>query len=68
MADAASYCPWVSYKMMVLMSGDDDLLLPQVLEYLFIHSQLCEKGFDPLLVDEALEMYQCSEEKVCVHS
>ncbi|XP_044148551.1 ubiquitin-associated protein 1 isoform X1 [Bufo gargarizans] len=35
----------------------------QVLEYLFIHSQLCEKGFDPLLVDEALEMYQCSEEK-----
>ncbi|KAM9329900.1 ubiquitin-associated protein 1 [Gastrophryne carolinensis] len=35
----------------------------QVLEYLFIHSQLCEKGFDPLLVDEALEVYQCSEEK-----
>ncbi|KAM5194099.1 ubiquitin-associated protein 1 [Mantella aurantiaca] len=35
----------------------------QVLEYLFIHSQLCEKGFDPALVDEALEMYQCSEEK-----
>ncbi|XP_056402699.1 ubiquitin-associated protein 1 [Hyla sarda] len=35
----------------------------QVLEYLFIHSQLCEKGFDPLLVDEALEMHQCSEEK-----
>ncbi|KAG8536746.1 hypothetical protein GDO81_025754, partial [Engystomops pustulosus] len=35
----------------------------QVLEYLFIQSQLCEKGFDPLLVDEALEMYQCSEEK-----
>ncbi|XP_018424547.1 PREDICTED: ubiquitin-associated protein 1 [Nanorana parkeri] len=35
----------------------------QVLEYLFIHSQLCEKGFDPVLVDEALEMYQCSEEK-----
>ncbi|CAH2296819.1 ubiquitin-associated 1 isoform X1 [Pelobates cultripes] len=35
----------------------------QVLEYLFIHAQLCEKGFDPLLVEEALEMYQCSEEK-----
>ncbi|KAM4708043.1 ubiquitin-associated protein 1 [Discoglossus pictus] len=35
----------------------------QVLEYLFIHSQLCERGFDPLLVEEALEMYQCSEEK-----
>lgn len=38
----------------------------QVLEYLFIHSQLCEKGFDPVLVDEALEMYQCSEEKTMV--
>ncbi|XP_075696309.1 ubiquitin-associated protein 1 [Rhinoderma darwinii] len=38
----------------------------QVLEYLFIHSQLCERGFDPLLVDEALEMYQCSEEKTMV--
>ncbi|XP_053304552.1 ubiquitin-associated protein 1 [Spea bombifrons] len=35
----------------------------QVLEYLFVHSQLCEKGFDPLLVEEALEMNQCSEEK-----
>ncbi|KAM4053216.1 ubiquitin-associated protein 1 [Anomaloglossus baeobatrachus] len=38
----------------------------QVLEYLFIHSQLCEKGFDPLLVDEALEMHQYSEEKTMV--
>ncbi|XP_077140549.1 ubiquitin-associated protein 1 [Ranitomeya variabilis] len=38
----------------------------QVLEYLFIHSQLCEKGFDPLLVDEALEVHQCSEEKTMV--
>ncbi|KAM8962219.1 ubiquitin-associated protein 1 isoform 2-T2 [Pelodytes ibericus] len=35
----------------------------QVLEYLFVHAQLCEKGFDPLLVEEALEMYQCSEER-----
>ncbi|XP_053557012.1 ubiquitin-associated protein 1 isoform X1 [Bombina bombina] len=35
----------------------------QVLEYLFIYAQLCDKGFDPLLVEEALEMYQCSEEK-----
>ncbi|XP_013378443.1 PREDICTED: ubiquitin-associated protein 1 isoform X3 [Chinchilla lanigera] len=26
--------------------------------------QLCEKGFDPLLVEEALEMHQCSEEKM----
>ncbi|KAG9467392.1 hypothetical protein GDO78_015034 [Eleutherodactylus coqui] len=38
----------------------------RVLEYLFIHSQLCEKGFDPLLVDEALEMYNYSEEKTMV--
>ncbi|OCU02751.1 hypothetical protein XELAEV_18008520mg [Xenopus laevis] len=35
----------------------------QVLEYLFIQAQLCEKGFDPALVEEAMEMYQCSEEK-----
>ncbi|KAE8636859.1 hypothetical protein XENTR_v10003176 [Xenopus tropicalis] len=35
----------------------------QVLEYLFIQAQLCEKGFDPTLVEEAMEMYQCSEEK-----
>ncbi|XP_032635753.1 ubiquitin-associated protein 1 isoform X2 [Chelonoidis abingdonii] len=37
--------------------------IEQVLDYLFAHSQLCEKGFDPLLVEAALEMYQCSEEK-----
>ena len=37
---------------------------PQVLDYLFAHGQLCEKGFDPLLVEAALEMHQCSEEKV----
>ncbi|XP_078530840.1 ubiquitin-associated protein 1 [Lissotriton helveticus] len=35
----------------------------QVLDYLFLHGQLCEKGYDPLLVEEALEMHQCSEEK-----
>ncbi|XP_043858956.1 ubiquitin-associated protein 1 isoform X3 [Dromiciops gliroides] len=34
-----------------------------VLDYLFAHGQLCEKGFDPILVEEALETYQCSEEK-----
>lgn len=39
---------------------------PQVLDYLFAHGQLCEKGFDPLLVEAALEMHQCSEEKVRV--
>ncbi|XP_056661965.1 ubiquitin-associated protein 1 isoform X1 [Monodelphis domestica] len=37
--------------------------IEQVLDYLFAHGQLCEKGFDPILVEEALEMYQCSEEK-----
>ncbi|XP_037229206.1 ubiquitin-associated protein 1 isoform X2 [Falco rusticolus] len=39
--------------------------IDQVLDYLFAHGQLCEKGFDPLLVEAALEMYQCSEEKSC---
>ncbi|NXP65312.1 UBAP1 protein, partial [Chloropsis cyanopogon] len=38
--------------------------IDQVLDYLFAHGQLCEKGFDPLLVEAALEMYQCSEEKM----
>ncbi|KAI1233241.1 hypothetical protein IHE44_0004841 [Lamprotornis superbus] len=37
--------------------------IDQVLDYLFVHGQLCEKGFDPLLVEAALEMHQCSEEK-----
>ncbi|GAB0207049.1 ubiquitin-associated protein 1 [Grus japonensis] len=37
--------------------------IDQVLDYLFAHGQLCDKGFDPLLVEAALEMYQCSEEK-----
>ncbi|XP_003226416.1 ubiquitin-associated protein 1 [Anolis carolinensis] len=37
--------------------------IEQVLDYLFVHGQFCEKGFDPLLVEAALEMYQCSEEK-----
>ncbi|XP_048220748.1 ubiquitin-associated protein 1 isoform X3 [Perognathus longimembris pacificus] len=38
--------------------------IEQILDYLFAHGQLCEKGFDPLLVEEALEMHQCSEEKM----
>ncbi|NWS13912.1 UBAP1 protein, partial [Pachyramphus minor] len=38
--------------------------IDEVLDYLFAHGQLCEKGFDPLLVEAALEMHQCSEEKV----
>ncbi|XP_006034897.1 ubiquitin-associated protein 1 [Alligator sinensis] len=37
--------------------------IDQVLDYLFAHGQLCEKGFDPQLVEAALEMHQCSEEK-----
>nr|XP_020652094.1 ubiquitin-associated protein 1 [Pogona vitticeps] len=37
--------------------------IEQVLDYLFVHGQFCERGFDPLLVEAALEMYQCSEEK-----
>lgn len=35
----------------------------QVLDYLFIHGRLCERGFDTTAVEECLEMYQCSEEK-----
>ncbi|NWI98877.1 UBAP1 protein, partial [Crypturellus undulatus] len=37
--------------------------IDQVLDYLFAHGQLCEKGFDPLLVEAALEMHQSSGEK-----
>ncbi|XP_058027940.1 ubiquitin-associated protein 1 [Ahaetulla prasina] len=37
--------------------------IDQILEYLVVRGQLCEKGFDPLLVEAVLEMYQCSEEK-----
>ncbi|XP_012726182.2 ubiquitin-associated protein 1 isoform X1 [Fundulus heteroclitus] len=35
----------------------------QVLDYLFLHGRLCERGFDASAVEECLEMYQCSEEK-----
>uniref|UniRef100_A0A8C7ZV26 Ubiquitin-associated protein 1 n=1 Tax=Oryzias sinensis TaxID=183150 RepID=A0A8C7ZV26_9TELE len=35
----------------------------QVLDYLFVHGRLCERGFDVSAVEECLEMYQCSEEK-----
>ncbi|NXF07602.1 UBAP1 protein, partial [Smithornis capensis] len=38
--------------------------IDQVLDYLFAHGQLCDKGFDPLLVEAALEMHQYSEEKI----
>ncbi|XP_017278409.1 ubiquitin-associated protein 1 isoform X2 [Kryptolebias marmoratus] len=35
----------------------------QVLDYLFVHGRLCERGFDASAVEECLDMYQCSEEK-----
>lgn len=35
----------------------------QVLEYLFTHSRLIDRGFDATAVEECLEMYQGSEEK-----
>ncbi|KAL1783463.1 ubiquitin-associated protein 1 isoform X2 [Sigmodon hispidus] len=35
--------------------------IEQILDYLFAHGQLCEMGFDPLLVEETREMHQCSE-------
>ncbi|KAK5872846.1 hypothetical protein PBY51_013508 [Eleginops maclovinus] len=35
----------------------------QVLDYMFVHGRLCERGFDSSAVEECLEMYQCSEEK-----
>lgn len=35
----------------------------QVLDYMFVHGRLCERGFDSTAVEECLEMYQCSEEK-----
>ncbi|XP_068598620.1 ubiquitin-associated protein 1 [Brachionichthys hirsutus] len=37
--------------------------MEQVLDYLFVHGRLCERGFDASAVEECLEMYQCSEEK-----
>uniref|UniRef100_A0A1A8JS28 Ubiquitin-associated protein 1 n=1 Tax=Nothobranchius kuhntae TaxID=321403 RepID=A0A1A8JS28_NOTKU len=39
----------------------------QVLDYLFVHGRLCERGFDASAVEECLDMYQCSEEKALQH-
>lgn len=39
-------------------------MVSQVLDYLFVHGRLCERGFDAIAVEECLEMYKCSEEKV----
>lgn len=35
----------------------------QVLDYLFVHSRLVERGFDSSSVEEVLEMFQCEENK-----
>lgn len=40
------------------------MFVSKVLDYLFLHGRLCERGFDAGAVEECLEMYQCSEEKV----
>ncbi len=41
------------------------ICLSKVLDYMYVHGRLCERGFDASAVEECLEMYQCSEEKVC---
>ncbi|MEE6457768.1 hypothetical protein FKM82_000029 [Ascaphus truei] len=56
-------CMGYSYEHVMRAMQKQGQNVDQVLEYLFVQAQLCEKGFDPLLVEEALEMYQCSEEK-----
>lgn len=38
--------------------------MTQVLEYLFTHARLCERGFDPSAIEECLDTFQNSEEKV----
>ncbi|XP_069780267.1 ubiquitin-associated protein 1 isoform X2 [Narcine bancroftii] len=37
--------------------------IEQVLDYLFVHGRLCDQGFEPILVDEGLEINHCSEPK-----
>lgn len=37
----------------------------KVLDYLILSGRLCDRGFDASAVEECLDMYQCSEEKVC---
>ncbi|XP_042191611.1 ubiquitin-associated protein 1 [Callorhinchus milii] len=37
--------------------------LEQVLDYLYVHGRLCERGYEPALVEEGLEVYRCSEPK-----
>nr|XP_033791306.1 ubiquitin-associated protein 1 isoform X2 [Geotrypetes seraphini] len=53
-----------SYENVIKAMQKQGQNVEQVLEYLFVHGQLCERGFDPHLVEEALEMYECSEEKI----
>lgn len=53
------------FEMLVpCQSGNVFHSLSKVLDYLFVHGRLCERGFDASAVEECLEMYQCSEEKV----
>ncbi|XP_066566819.1 ubiquitin-associated protein 1 [Amia ocellicauda] len=52
--------PWEGVIKAMQKQGQN---MEQVLDYLFVHGRLCERGFDPRLVEECLEMYQCSEEK-----
>ncbi|XP_030048719.1 ubiquitin-associated protein 1-like isoform X1 [Microcaecilia unicolor] len=52
-----------SYENVIKAMQKQGQNIEQVLEYLFVHGQLCERGFDPHLVEEALELYECSEEK-----
>ncbi|XP_074388173.1 ubiquitin-associated protein 1-like isoform X7 [Zonotrichia albicollis] len=63
---ASTVCTEESSQSTAIMVHPDykETKILMVLDYLFVHGQLCEKGFDPLLVEAALEMYQCSEEKM----
>ncbi|KAJ7999691.1 hypothetical protein DPEC_G00197030 [Dallia pectoralis] len=52
-----------SYEGVLLAMQRRGQNVEQVLEYLFIHTRLCERGFEPGAVEECLDMYQCSEDK-----
>ncbi|MGH0172301.1 UNVERIFIED_CONTAM: hypothetical protein FKN15_063040 [Acipenser sinensis] len=52
-----------SYESVIGAMQKQGQSLEQVLDYLFVHGRLCERGFEAGAVEECLEMYQCSEEK-----
>nr|XP_006012679.1 PREDICTED: ubiquitin-associated protein 1 [Latimeria chalumnae]XP_014354151.1 PREDICTED: ubiquitin-associated protein 1 [Latimeria chalumnae] len=52
-----------SYESAIKATEKQGQNVEQVLDYLLTHGQLCERGFDPALVEEGMEMYQCSEKK-----